>query len=67
MFVPAVGGLIGLVAFIWSIVAMVIGVRQALDYTSTWRAVFVVLLAAIPWLVLLGVVVALTGGVEGTS
>ena len=65
VFVPAVGGLIGLVSFIWSVVAMVIGVRQALDYTSTWRAVFVVLLAAIPWLVLLSIVVALTGGVDG--
>ena len=67
VFIPAVGAVIALVAFIWSIVAMVIGVRQALDYTSTWRAFFVVLLAAIPSLVLTGVVVALTGGVDGTS
>ena len=42
-------------------------VRQALDYTSTWRAVFVVILAAIPSIVLTGVVVALTGGVDGAS
>ena len=67
LFIPAVGGLIVLIAFVWSIVAMVIGVRQALDYTSTWRAVFVVLIAAIPWLILLGIVVELTGGMDGTS
>ena len=34
-FVPVVGGLIVLVASIWSLAAMVVGVRQALDYTST--------------------------------
>ena len=67
VFVPAVGGLIVLVAFIWSIVAMLIGVRQALDYTSTWRAFFVVLLALIPVLILNGIIIALTGGVDGTS
>ena len=44
-FLPFVGGLILLVAFIWSFVAMMVGVRQALDYTSTWRAFFVILIA----------------------
>ncbi len=67
VFVPAVGGLIVLVAFIWSIVAMLIGVRQALDYTSTWRAFFVVLLALIPVLILNGIIIAVTGGVDSTS
>ena len=32
-------------AAIWMLVAMVIAVRQALDYTSTWRAVGVVVTA----------------------
>ena len=32
---------------IWSVVAMVIAVRQALDYKSTWRAVGVVLIVAL--------------------
>ncbi len=67
VFIPAVGVVIALVAFIWSIVAMLIGVRQALDYTSTWRAFFVVLLALIPVLILNGIIIALTGGVDGTS
>ena len=28
-----------MVAGIWMLIAMVIAVRQALDYTNTWRAV----------------------------
>ena len=32
---------------IWSVIAMVIAVRQALDYQSTWRAVGVVLIVAL--------------------
>ena len=37
---------------IWQLVAMVIGIRQALDYTSTLRAVGVVLIGFIPVMVL---------------
>lgn len=37
--VPVVGGLVTFVVSLWMLVAMVIGVRQALDYQSTWRAV----------------------------
>jgi len=43
-FVPALGPLVFSVASIWMLVAMVIAVRQALDYTSTWRAVGVCLI-----------------------
>ena len=32
---------------IWSLIAMVIAVRQALDYESTWRAVGVVVIVAL--------------------
>ena len=32
---------------IWSLIAMIIAVRQALDYQSTWRAVGVVLIVAL--------------------
>ena len=32
---------------IWSLIAMVIAVRQALDYKSTWRAIGVVLIVAL--------------------
>ena len=41
--VPGVGPLVLGIVSIWMLVAMVIAVRQALDYTSTWRAVGVCL------------------------
>ncbi len=46
--VPGLGSLVFLVAGIWMLVAMVIAVRQALDYTSTSRAVGVCLIG---WLI----------------
>lgn len=46
--VPALTGLIFLLAAVWMLVAMVIAVRQALDYRSTWRAVGV---CAIGWFI----------------
>jgi hypothetical protein len=42
--IPGLGALVFLVAGIWMLVAMVIAVRQALDYTSTPRAVGVCLI-----------------------
>ncbi len=42
--VPVLGGIIFIVCGIWMLVAMVIAVRQALDYQSTWRAVGVCLI-----------------------
>ena len=38
-FIPYIGPLIAFAASIWTLVAMVIAVRQALDYSSTGRAV----------------------------
>ena len=64
LFVSGVGWVIGLLAFIWQIAAMLVGVRQALDYTSTWRAIFVVLIAAIPAGILVGVFVYILGIAE---
>jgi hypothetical protein len=46
--VPGLAGPLFLIAGIWMLVAMVIAVRQALDYTSTLRAVGVCLIG---WLV----------------
>ncbi|MDY6935381.1 MAG: YIP1 family protein [Spirochaetota bacterium] len=37
--IPGLGGLIFIAASIWMLVAMIIAVRQALDYNSTLRAV----------------------------
>jgi hypothetical protein len=42
--IPGLGGLVYLVAAVWMLVAMVIAVRQALDYSGTPRAVGVCLI-----------------------
>ena len=47
-FLPVIGGAVMLIANIWMLVAMVVAVRQALDYRQTWRAVIVVMIG---WLV----------------
>ena len=39
--VPWIGGLIYIISTVWMLVAMVVAIRQALDYTSTARAVVV--------------------------
>ena len=60
--IPGLGALVFLVASIWMLVAMVIAVRQALDYKSTWRAVGV---CAIGWViqsVIIMVLFSLFGG-----
>jgi hypothetical protein len=46
--IPFLGWLLDFVVLIWLLVAMVVAVRQSLDYTSTGRAVAVVLFG---WLV----------------
>ncbi len=46
--IPGIGGLVLLVSAIWMLVAMIIAVRQALDYQSTFRAVGV---CVIGWLI----------------
>ena len=48
VFVPFVGTTIGVIALFWQLAAMVVAVRQTLDYTSTLRAFFVILIAFIP-------------------
>ena len=52
VFVPAVGTTIGVIALFWQLAAMVVAVRQTLDYTSTLRAFFVILIAFIPVLII---------------
>jgi hypothetical protein len=58
-FLPVVGGLIALAAAVWQLAAMVVAVRQALDYQSTGRAIAV---CAIGFLAYLLVAVLLVGG-----
>src|SRR5687767_12990496 len=42
--IPAIGGTIYFISTVWMLVAMVIAIRQALDYRSTGRAVVVCLI-----------------------
>jgi hypothetical protein len=46
--VPLVGAIVAMIVAVWMLAAMVIAVRQALDYTSTLRAVAVCIVG---WLV----------------
>ena len=46
-FIPFLGPLLASIGAVWQFVAMVVAVKQALDYTSTWRAVGVVLVGFI--------------------
>ena len=62
--IPGIGLIIFSVATIWMLVAMVVAVRQALDYTSTWRAIAVVLIGFIPYLLLMYMAFALLGALE---
>ncbi|MDZ7844372.1 MAG: hypothetical protein U5K99_06195 [Anaerolineales bacterium] len=49
---------------IWMLAAMVVGVRQALDYSSTWRAVGVCVLG---WIILIVVQVTVFAMVGPTG
>jgi hypothetical protein len=60
--IPGLGAVIFAVASIWMLVAMVIAVRQALDYTSTFRAVGVCVIGWIIQTVILVLLFSLLGG-----
>ena len=56
MFVPVLGPVIFQVTVIWQLVAVVVAIRQALDYDSTWRAAGVAILSYLPILVLIAII-----------
>ena len=62
-FIPVLGGIVAFVAMIWSLVAMVIAVRQALDFT-TGRAVATCIIGFIALVVISAVVGGLAGGLS---
>ena len=74
---PGLLGILGVISFltpivstvvgIWGLVAMVIAVRQALDYTSTIRAVAVVVLAFIPSVLISLLVIVPVAGILGLT
>ena len=51
--IPLLGSVISIIAGIWMLIAMVIAVRQALDYKSTGRAVGVCLIGWVVQLIIL--------------
>jgi len=60
---PGIGGLVLTAAGLWQLAAMVVAVRQALDYTSTGRAVLVCIIGFIAQLVVMVLVMGvLIGG-----
>jgi len=63
--IPGLTGPVFLVAAVWMLVAMVIAVKQALDYTSTFRAIAV---CAVGWIIQTAILVglfSLLGGFAG--
>jgi hypothetical protein len=55
--IPVIGGTIYAISTVWMLVAMVVAIRQALDYRSTGRAVIV---CVITWMI--GIVMAVFFG-----
>lgn len=60
--IPGLRGIVFFIASIWMLVAMVIAVRQALDYTSTLRAVGVCLIGWIIQLLISVILFSIFGG-----
>ena len=64
--VPLLGGFIALVLtpviWLWSMAAMVVAVKAVLDYADTFKAVIVVLIGFVVYLVFWGTLMALTFG-----
>jgi hypothetical protein len=60
-FIPLIGVIISFVASIWMLVAMIIAVRQALDYKSTWRAIGVCVIGFVIYLVIIALIFSVLG------
>ena len=60
--IPGLAGIVFTGASIWMLVAMVIAVRQALDYSTTWRAVAVCVIGWVAQVIILTLLLALMGG-----
>ena len=68
-FIPGIGVMLYLISSLWMLVAMIIAVRQALDYNSTLRAVGVCVIGYIIQIFILVILFSIFGGVvpEATS
>ncbi len=61
--IPAIAPIVFVVAGIWMLVAMVVAVRQALDYHSTFRAIGVCGLGWLVQVIILALVLTMVGGI----
>jgi len=61
--IPGLDAIVNLLASVWMLVAMVIAVRQALDYHSTYRAIGVCLIGWIVQAIIGGLIFSMAGGV----
>jgi hypothetical protein len=59
--IPGLTALVFSVAGVWMLVAMVVAVRQALDYHSTWRAIAVCAIGWVAQALILGLVFSILG------
>lgn len=65
--IPLLGNIVNIVCGIWMLIAMVIAVRQALDFKSTGRAVAVCLIGWVVQLVVFAVFYWLAGGIGSSQ
>ena len=63
-FIPILGGLIGLIAFIWSIVGGFIGTRQALDIDNG-KTLITIIVAAIVLIIVVAIISIILGTIFG--
>jgi hypothetical protein len=59
--IPVAGAIISFAVGIWMLVAMIIAVKQALDYKSTWRAVGVCLIGFVVYFVIMYFILTIIG------
>lgn len=60
--IPLLGWLLLFLIWLWSIAAMVVAVKQVLDYTDTFKAVIVVVIGFVAYLVVWAIVGMMTMG-----
>ena len=57
--IPGIGPVVFLLVFFWQLAAMVVAIRQALDYRSTLRAIGVAFIGIIVYAVVIGIIFAI--------
>jgi hypothetical protein len=63
--IPVIRSIVFTIAAIWMLVAMIIAVRQALDYSSTLRAIGVCAIGWIVQIVMFVLLFSILGGLAG--